>query len=96
MANVLVLAERRNQIRPARVMALLEEIQQWPIFVDVLGVQRAFGHILSLAREPGLTAYDAAYLELGMREGLSLATLNKRLRNAAGALGIAIVGSSAR
>jgi predicted nucleic acid-binding protein len=37
-----------------------------------------------------LSAYDAAYLELAMREGLPLATLDERLNNAATVSGIAI------
>jgi predicted nucleic acid-binding protein len=37
-----------------------------------------------------LSAYDAAYLELAMREGLPLATLDERLKNAANVSGVAI------
>ena len=93
MANVLVLAERRKQITLAQVTALLEEIQQWPIQVDVTGVHRAFYQILTAAHEHDLTAYDAAYLELAMREALPLATLDKTLRRAAEAVGVALVGA---
>jgi predicted nucleic acid-binding protein len=37
----------------------------------------------SLARQYGLTVYDAAYLELAQRENIPLATLDIRLANAA-------------
>ena len=95
MANVLVLAERRRQITPARATALLEEIQKWAIQLDAAGVHRAFHQILTAAREHDLTSYDAAYLELALHEGLPLATLDKDLRRAARALGVAIAGTSA-
>jgi predicted nucleic acid-binding protein len=36
-----------------------------------------------LAREQQLSSYDASCLELAMRKGLALATLDARLRNAA-------------
>ena len=40
-----------------------------------------------MARQQNLTAYDAAYLELALREALPLATLDGRLRRAAGRVG---------
>lgn len=90
MANVLVLAERHKQIAPARVAAQIEAIGQWPIQVDAEGISRAFQQILTLAREYQLTTYDAAYLELAMRDALPLATLDQRLRRAARAVGVAL------
>ena len=39
--------------------------------------------ILFLAREHKLSTYDASYLDLAMREGVALATLDKGLRRAA-------------
>lgn len=38
----------------------------------------------------GLTAYDAAYVDLAFREGLTLATLDTSMRRAAEESGIAI------
>jgi len=46
------------------------------------------GEALANARSFQLTAYDAVYLELAQREGLPLATLDKRLRAAAAKAGI--------
>ena len=48
------------------------------------------GHILPLARAYGLSAYDAAYLDLAMRERLALATLDGELRKAAKASGVVV------
>ena len=47
--------------------------------------------LLPLAREHGLTAYDAAYLDLAKRERFSLATLDHDLREAGHTLGVAVV-----
>ncbi len=45
-----------------------------------------------MARSLELTAYDAAYLALAARRGLPLATIDDRLRLAAGAAGLTLVG----
>jgi len=45
---------------------------------------------MNLARQHALTAYDAAYLELALRESVPLATLNAKLEAAANAVGVAI------
>jgi predicted nucleic acid-binding protein len=47
-------------------------------------------NVLPLAREYGLSAYDAAYLELSIRHGAPLATLDGRLRKAAQKAGVRI------
>ena len=94
VANVLVTAERRKALKVAQVTGFVEELSAWPIRVDTLGVDRAFQQILGTAREHNLSAYDAAYLELAIREGLPLATLDTELRNAAGAEGIRLLGKA--
>ncbi len=48
--------------------------------------------VLQLADRFQLTLYDAAYLELAARRRLPLATLDRDLREAAAALGIALLG----
>jgi predicted nucleic acid-binding protein len=53
-----------------------------------LGHERARQEVLELARRERLTSYDAAYLELAMREGLPLATLDQQLRDAAARAGV--------
>jgi predicted nucleic acid-binding protein len=44
---------------------------------------------LGLARTHNLSAYDAAYLELAVRRGLPLATLDDKLKTAATRIGVA-------
>jgi predicted nucleic acid-binding protein len=90
MVNALLRAERRKTLKVAQVTGFLEELSAWPIQVDTVGVGRAFQQILSTARQQNLSAYDAAYLELAIREGLPLATLDDDLRKAARAAGVKI------
>ena len=90
MANGLLMAERRGKLTAAEVdhgLSRLEAVIAAAIEVDTLGaptIREAF----ALARGHQLTAYDAVYLELARREGLPLATLDKRLRAAAAKAGI--------
>jgi predicted nucleic acid-binding protein len=90
VANALVRAERRKTLKVAQVTGFLDELSAWPIQVDTGGVGRTFQEILSVARLQNLSAYDAAYLELAIREGLPLATLDDELRKAARAVGVKI------
>ena len=92
VANVLLTAEKRKILKFAQVTGFLEELGGWPIQVDTVGVERAFQQILSMARQHHLSAYDASYLELAVRQGLPLATLDNDLRKAAVAVGIRIAG----
>lgn len=93
VANVLVISERRRTLTVAQVTGFLEELAAWPIQVDTLGVDRAFQQILTTARQRNLSTYDAAYVELAIREGLPLATLDDDLRKAAKAVGVKIAGT---
>jgi len=47
--------------------------------------------IIALALEHQITTYDASYLELSMRLGLSLATKDKKLYQVANKLGIPVL-----
>ncbi|UCG13478.1 MAG: type II toxin-antitoxin system VapC family toxin [Deltaproteobacteria bacterium] len=88
VANVLVMAERRKRINEAQTMRLVELLESLPLVVDASTPDRAMGPILSLVREHQLSAYDAAYLELAMREGLPLATRDDKLTKAARSCGV--------
>ena len=52
--------------------------------------------VLPIAREYKLSAYDAAYLELAIRHGAPLATLDAKLRKAARKAGTAIFEADTR
>ncbi len=88
VANALLVGERRKRVTAAQVTSMLARIGDLPISVEPIRVDRAFGPIWLLARNEQLTEYDAAYIELALREALPLATLDDRLRRAARSAGI--------
>lgn len=94
IANVLAVGERRGRITKAdsaRFVALLYEL---PISFDGPVAESALSDTLSLARSSALSAYDASYLELALRSGFPLATLDSRLRSAAVAVGVPLLAAS--
>lgn len=91
VANVLALSERRGRTNQAKITRFLHLLNDLPITIDAKTGEKAFTEILTLARSNRLTAYDAAYLELALREGLPLATLDEELKQAAGNLGVAVL-----
>jgi predicted nucleic acid-binding protein len=88
VANTLLVGERRKRSTQANTVTWLGFLAALPIVVDEESSAHAFGNTLSLARDHGLSAYDAAYLELAMRRGLPLATLDDKLKTAAAAAGV--------
>jgi len=88
VANGLLIAERRGRITSAHSSHVHQALANLPITADDLSLDLALGSILSLARSQNLSAYDASYLELAMREGLPLATVDSDLRTAALAAGV--------
>ena len=89
VANVLLVAERRGRLTRADGEQFLSMLEKLPITVDTSSICAISERILSLGRDHGLSSYDAAYLELAMREGIPLATGDERLRQAMKVLGIA-------
>jgi predicted nucleic acid-binding protein len=87
IANAVAVAERRKLVNPAQAVAFLQTLGQLSIAVD-RKIEQIFNAVLEAARRYRLSAYDAGYLELAMREALPLATLDAALRNAARAAGV--------
>lgn len=83
IANALLVAERRKRLTIAQVTGQLRRIGGLPILVTTLEAAHAFEQILPVARQEALSAYDAAYLQLALREALPLATLDAELKRAA-------------
>lgn len=92
VANTLVVGERRKRSTQANTVTWLGFLSSLPIAVDEETKFHAFGDTLSLAREHNLSVYDASYLELAMRRGLPLATLDEKLKTAAIAVGVSLYG----
>ena len=88
VANALLMGERRQLSTEAQADKCLGYLRSLPILVDDETNDRAWGDVQSLGRAPGLSAYDAAYLELALRRGLPLSTLADKLKTAASAAGL--------
>lgn len=88
VSNGLVAAERRNRIVPADSGRFVRLLLALPIVVDPLDRRRVFEQARGLAQRQHLSAYDAYYLELALRHGVRLATLDQRLLKVAEAEGV--------
>ncbi len=83
VVNVLLGAEKKLEINAIESEQFISQLDNFPILVDPNTSQQAFSRIIALARIYNLSSYDASYLELAIRTGLPLATLDKRLIKAA-------------
>ena len=90
VVNVTLGLEIRKKVTTAEAEGFMAQLENLPIYVDPLTANQAFARITALARSYKLSSYDAAYLELAIREGLPLATLDKTLRRAAKQAGISL------
>jgi predicted nucleic acid-binding protein len=88
VANGLLAAERRGRISTADVIAASQQTLDLAVSVQEVAAEHALGRILDLARTHALSVYDAAYLDLALREDAPLATLDRGLLLAAQASGV--------
>ena len=92
IANVLEMGVRRGRIDATFRDATLADFELLPIQSDSETERQAWRSTLRLAERHRLTVYDAAYLELALRRGLPLASLDRELRAAAEAENVALMG----
>jgi predicted nucleic acid-binding protein len=83
VVNVLLTAERRKFIGKADSIRFLRLLSQLPIVVQHENPERTMKDLIELARVHRLSSYDASYLDLAIKKGLPLATLDQKLRKAA-------------
>jgi predicted nucleic acid-binding protein len=88
VGNVLLGAMRKKRIDQAGVETFFSRLGDLEILVDAETADRAWNKTLDLAQQHRLPAYDAAYLELAMRHGVPLATLDKELAAACRTTGV--------
>jgi predicted nucleic acid-binding protein len=81
--NVLLVAERKKRLSEADSIRFLSLLSKLPIRVEQERQERYMTDILALARANQLSSYDASYLSLSMIKGLPIATLDRRLIDAA-------------
>jgi predicted nucleic acid-binding protein len=87
IGNGLVMAERRGRLKPDALARFLLLLKDLVIALDQRSLADTVQTTLPLARQHGLTVYDAAYLELAIRESAPLATLDQKLADACRAAG---------
>jgi predicted nucleic acid-binding protein len=91
ISNGLLVAQRRKRIKSGQAALFWDEFAQLPIETEP-GLNAAQAKkVLGLCEKHGLTAYDAAYLELAQRRQIPLGTLDAELRKAAQAEGVAVL-----
>jgi predicted nucleic acid-binding protein len=93
VANVLQIGIRRQRHGADFRDRILSNLSEFPIQVDPETQRQAWGATARVAERHWLTVYDATYLELALRRGLPLATLDGDLRRAAVSEGIQLLGA---
>lgn len=92
VANGFVIAQRRGILNTVRTTQALSELDLLvgqsidPVSHD-LPIQR----IVTTAQHFALTAYDATYLDTAREQNLPLATLDRKLAEAAGQAGVSLI-----
>jgi predicted nucleic acid-binding protein len=88
-ANGLLMAQRRRRIDRSVRLDALERVLLLPgLHIDQGPIDMTA--ISALAERRDLTTYDASYVELAMRLGIDLVTLDRDLASAATAEGVAV------
>jgi predicted nucleic acid-binding protein len=83
ICNELLVALRRNRLKPGQSTLFWDELARLPIEVDPALTALQAKVVLALGEKHRLTVYDAVYLEFAQRRQLPLATLDLDLRGAA-------------
>jgi len=91
VTNGLVVGRRRKRLESSSVRRFLALLDQLPILQDHRPLTETMQTVLPLAEQFGLTAYDAAYLELAARHDAPLATLDDGLQKAARKAGVTLL-----
>lgn len=90
VVNVLLVAERQKRLSESDSIRFLTLLSQLPIVVEYERPDM-MKELLALARSNNLSSYDASYLDLAMRKGVSIATLDNKLIEAARRIDVPIL-----
>lgn len=82
ITNALLVGERRHVITEAQISDYMNRLSFLPITTDETTTASRREVVMALAREHGLSAYDATYLDLALRNHAVLATFDMKLANA--------------
>lgn len=87
LRNILIVTERRGRLPLGLADQMIEAVEGLGIVLDTAPSNAG---VLALSRRHGLTVYDALYLDLALRRGAVLATLDAKLAQAARAEGVGL------
>lgn len=88
MANALLSVTRQKRLAESERLQALDLYGSLPLMTDAQFGLDTVQHLHALGQTYSLSAYDAAYLELAKRRGLTLATIDRPLARAARAAGV--------
>ena len=86
----MLVAERRKRVKQPDVRRFVELLGGLTIVEQSQTVADTVRNVLPLARKYDLSAYDAAYLDVAVRQSAPLATLDSALQKACRSAGIKI------
>ena len=92
VANTLLVFERAKRLTEQDSTNYLFGLGQLAIRQDDASPASLQTHILDIGRRHNLTAYDAIYLELAIRNNAQLATFDRKLADAARTAGVKVFG----
>jgi len=93
VVNVLLVAERQKRLSESDSIRFITLLSQLPIVVEYERPDMMMKELLALARANNLSSYDASYLDLAMRKGFPIATLDNKLIEAARRIDIPILAA---
>ncbi|HJS84469.1 MAG TPA: type II toxin-antitoxin system VapC family toxin [Acetobacteraceae bacterium] len=91
VGNTVLVRRRRGHVSSTETEKILERLRALPVMLDCETPTRALDITFRLALSYTLSLYDASYLELALRRGLSLASLDRALRDAAAEMGVPLL-----
>lgn len=91
VVNVLLVAERRKRLKQADSVRFITLLSQLPIVVEDRGSEKVMKDLLALGRTSHLSSYDASYLDLAMRKDCPIATIDKKIMEAAKEVSVTIL-----
>jgi predicted nucleic acid-binding protein len=96
IANAVLVGERRKRLNQPEIKQFTTLLESLSLVQDTRPAAKHVSDVLPLARTHGLSAYDAAYLELSIRHSAPLATLDDKLHKAAKLAGVTLFDEKAR
>jgi predicted nucleic acid-binding protein len=86
--NTLLVGERKGRITAEQTRAFFDALRVLKPTLDYASLEQVTGPVQIICRDHRLTPYDALYVELALRSGCPLATLDHPQKQAATDLGV--------